>query len=164
MASAWVNHRSNFQHVFGCLVIWNCSMGIVFSGRIALSGNDCWSRTVRKVERRLSNGQTRLRHSRNVSKTHKGNWIHSMASAYLITHRYEIMLSCWQTIPESRSLFDKLEDRISKILDKGVSDHYVSLNEPYLSSNANYSKPKDVDYLALLGIPNIQAPSLPTVR
>lgn len=71
------------------------------------------------------------------------------------------MLLCWQVIPESRRLFDKLEDRIFEFLDRDISEHYVDLNEPYLLANASHLKLGKTDYLALLGSPDCLSPSIP---
>lgn len=49
-------------------------------------------------------------------------------------HRYEIMMACWQDVPESRPLFNGLEEMITNILGRNLSEHYVNLNESYLKA------------------------------
>lgn len=71
------------------------------------------------------------------------------------------MLSCWYANPESRPLFDSLEKSISKLLENGVAEHYIDLNEPYLQTNvANFTEGQ-TDYLALMGSPDCPAPPTP---
>ncbi|XP_055305923.1 vascular endothelial growth factor receptor 3-like [Sitodiplosis mosellana] len=74
---------------------------------------------------------------------------------------YDIMLSCWQLIPKSRPLFDKLEEEITKMMDRSVSEHYIIMNEPYLEVNVNRFSSGQTDYFALLGSPDCQSPSKP---
>lgn len=71
------------------------------------------------------------------------------------------MLQCWQLVPETRPLFDQLEDSISKLIEKDIAKHYTDLNDPYLKENARNLDGK-TDYLALLGSPDSQAPCAPT--
>lgn len=71
------------------------------------------------------------------------------------------MLSCWCANPESRPLFDELEKSISKLLESGVADHYIDLNEPYLRSNVSNFNEGQTDYIALMGAPDCQAPRTP---
>ena len=71
------------------------------------------------------------------------------------------MLSCWCLVPEKRPKFNELEKNIAKILGEIKSEHYIDLNEPYLEANANRFNSGDIDYLALLGSPDTQAPSVP---
>lgn len=71
------------------------------------------------------------------------------------------MLSCWYANPESRPLFDSLEKSIAKLLEGGVAEHYIDLNEPYLQSNVSNLNAGQTDYLALMGPPDCQAPSTP---
>lgn len=71
------------------------------------------------------------------------------------------MLSCWGANPESRPLFDALENSISKLLENGVADLYIDLNEPYLKSNVSNFNSGQTDYLALMGPPECQAPLTP---
>ncbi|XP_031632076.1 neuroglian-like [Contarinia nasturtii] len=54
---------------------------------------------------------------------------------YATQNVYDIMLSCWQEAPQSRPLFDKLEEMFKIMLDRSVSEHYIILNEPYLMAN-----------------------------
>ncbi|XP_055298878.1 vascular endothelial growth factor receptor 1-like isoform X19 [Sitodiplosis mosellana] len=74
---------------------------------------------------------------------------------------YDIMLSCWCTNPESRPLFDDLEKSVSKLLENGVAEHYIDLNEPYLKSNVSHFNEGQTDYIALMGAPDCQAPRTP---
>ncbi|XP_055305941.1 basement membrane-specific heparan sulfate proteoglycan core protein-like isoform X2 [Sitodiplosis mosellana] len=74
---------------------------------------------------------------------------------------HDIMLSCWRLKPETRPTFSDLEQSISKILGNAESDHYVDLNEPYVEANESRFNSGDTDYLAMLGSPNCQAPSVP---
>lgn len=71
------------------------------------------------------------------------------------------MLSCWCAHAESRPLFDELEKNISKLLESGVAEHYIDLNEPYLKSNISNFNSGQTDYIALMGAPDCQAPGLP---
>lgn len=71
------------------------------------------------------------------------------------------MMSCWRLGPESRPPFDQLEKKISIILDNEVMKHYVSLNETYLLANTSHFKSREIDFTALLGIPDIQSPPIP---
>lgn len=70
------------------------------------------------------------------------------------------MLSCWNAIPESRPSFTELEKRFSNILDPGVSDHYIALNEQYSSTN-NILNDDQTDFLALISSPKSQNLSKP---
>lgn len=45
------------------------------------------------------------------------------------------MLSCWRIIPGARPSFDDLVKNLSKMLDNGVADRYITLNEPYTEWN-----------------------------
>ncbi|XP_031631901.1 vascular endothelial growth factor receptor 1-like isoform X3 [Contarinia nasturtii] len=74
---------------------------------------------------------------------------------------YDIMLSCWCANPESRPLFDDLEKSVSKLLESGVAEHYIDLNEPYLKSNVSNFTTGQTDYMALMGSPDCQAPRTP---
>lgn len=71
------------------------------------------------------------------------------------------MLSCWCAHAESRPLFDELEKNISKLLENGVAEHYIDLNEPYLKSNVSNFNSGQTDYIALMGAPDCQAPRTP---
>lgn len=75
--------------------------------------------------------------------------------------RYDIMLSCWYANPESRPLFDSLEKSIGKLLESGVAEHYIDLNEPYLQSNITNLNEGQTDYLALMGSPDCPPPPTP---
>lgn len=70
-------------------------------------------------------------------------------------------MSCWRLRPESRPLFDQLEKKISIILDNEVMKHYVSLNDTYLSANANDYEFKKIYFTALMGTPDIPSPPIP---
>lgn len=39
-----------------------------------------------------------------------------------------MMLSCWQVTPESRPLFDQLEDRIFEFINRHTSEHFIGFN------------------------------------
>lgn len=71
------------------------------------------------------------------------------------------MLSCWCANPESRPLFDELEKSVSRLLENGVAEHYIDLNEPYLKSNVSHFNEGQTDYIALMGAPDCQAPRTP---
>lgn len=71
------------------------------------------------------------------------------------------MLSCWCTNPESRPLFDSLEKSVSKLLENGVAEHYIDLNEPYLKSNVSNFTSGQTDYLALMAAPDRPPPAIP---
>ncbi|XP_063699652.1 vascular endothelial growth factor receptor kdr-like isoform X2 [Culicoides brevitarsis] len=75
---------------------------------------------------------------------------------------YDIMLSCWNQKPETRPLFNQLEKQLSALLEDGVKDHYIDLNEPYLQANTEYLK-SNPDYLAMLGPPDEMAPPIPSM-
>lgn len=74
------------------------------------------------------------------------------------------MLSCWRVNPESRPLFDELEKSISNLLNTNIVDHYVKLNEPYLKANVENYERGNKDYIAQMGMPNVQAPSAPALE
>lgn len=67
------------------------------------------------------------------------------------------MLACWQTEPESRPLFDKLEKIFTNILDDGIYEKYISMNEPYLLLNEIRLKSKNIDYASMLKNSNNEA-------
>lgn len=71
------------------------------------------------------------------------------------------MLSCWCANPESRPLFDNLEKSVGKLLENGVAEHYIDLNEPYLKSNVSNFTGGQTDYLALMAAPECPAPAVP---
>lgn len=71
------------------------------------------------------------------------------------------MLSCWCANPESRPLFDSLEKSIGKLLENGVAEHYIDLNEPYLKTNVSCFTEGQTDYLALMAAPDCPAPAVP---
>lgn len=86
---------------------------------------------------------------------------YSSISFCQFSFRYDIMLSCWCANPESRPLFDSLEKSISKLLESGVAEHYIDLNEPYLQSNISNMNEGHTDYLALMGSPDCPPPPTP---
>lgn len=72
------------------------------------------------------------------------------------------MLSCWCVNYEKRPLFNVLETKISEILGRVESEHYIGLNEPYLRANEmRFKSSGETDYVALLGSPDCQAPAVP---
>ncbi|XP_037051566.1 vascular endothelial growth factor receptor 1 isoform X6 [Bradysia coprophila] len=74
---------------------------------------------------------------------------------------YDIMLHCWNANPESRPLFNALEKRLGKLLENGVAEHYIDLNEPYLQMNTDNFKQGHTDYLSIMGPPEGIAPAIP---
>ncbi|XP_055309598.1 platelet-derived growth factor receptor alpha-like [Sitodiplosis mosellana] len=75
---------------------------------------------------------------------------------------YDIMLSCWGNIPESRPLFDELEKSLSKLLPANIRQRFVKLNEPYSKSNVEKYKCGTTDYTVLMGMTDSRAPSVST--
>ena len=71
------------------------------------------------------------------------------------------MLSCWQLVPKTRPLFNELEEKITKMMDRSVSQHYIVMNEPYLRMNVNRFSTEPTDYFALMGSPDCQSPPVP---
>lgn len=74
------------------------------------------------------------------------------------------MLSCWRVRPDSRPLFDSLEKSFYNLLEEGVAQYYIDLNNPYLQANISFFKSGNVDYLAMMdpmGPPDYQAPPCP---
>ncbi|KAK8763362.1 hypothetical protein V5799_034024 [Amblyomma americanum] len=59
---------------------------------------------------------------------------------------YEIMQSCWQAEPTERPDFSALVTRLGDLLQAGVRDYYMALNDPY--ANVNHLMKED-DYLAM---------------
>ncbi|KAK8780670.1 hypothetical protein V5799_017989 [Amblyomma americanum] len=59
---------------------------------------------------------------------------------------YEIMQSCWQAEPKDRPEFSTLVTRLGDLLQAGVRDYYMTLNDPY--ADANHLM-KNNDYLAM---------------
>lgn len=72
------------------------------------------------------------------------------------------MLSCWCANPESRPLFHSLEKSIGKLLENGVAEHYIDLNEPYLKSNVSNFDDGHVDYLSCMAAPDCPPPAIPS--
>lgn len=151
------------QHIFGCLVIWSCFMGIIFTWCDTLSTNGTrWIED--EIEWRLSNGKTWIRHSNYVNFQFIADKFISGWALKIINHcsyRHDVILSCWCCNPEKRPKFSDLERTISQILGKSDSEHYVDLNEPYLEANESRFNSGETDYMALLGSPDSQAPSVP---
>lgn len=71
------------------------------------------------------------------------------------------MLQCWSLNPESRPLFSDLEKHLGRLLEKGVAEHYIDLNEPYLQMNVDQFATRPVDYLAAMAAPEGIAPKPP---
>lgn len=74
------------------------------------------------------------------------------------------MLSCWQTDPDTRPLFNELEQSFRRLLHANVAEHYIQLNEPYLKANVENSQCGKTDYIALMGSPHSRTPSTPTIE
>ncbi|XP_043065333.1 vascular endothelial growth factor receptor 1 isoform X13 [Drosophila ficusphila] len=74
---------------------------------------------------------------------------------------HEIMLECWRKNPESRPLFNELEERFASMLGEDISSQYLELNEPYMQSNIEYRKVNPMDFLVEMGSPTEQAPAPP---
>lgn len=74
---------------------------------------------------------------------------------FTIISRYEIMLRCWNFIPERRPSFSKLELDIQGLLDNGVLVYYIALNEPYVTSNKRRFN-EFPDYLDMMKDPEIR--------
>lgn len=70
------------------------------------------------------------------------------------------MLSCWRVKPESRPLFNELEQTIVHLMGNGIGEHYVKLNETYSKQNLKPTS-NPTDYFALLGCPDFLSPSVP---
>lgn len=68
------------------------------------------------------------------------------------------MLSCWNETPESRPLFDQLVEEFSNMLDQNMSEHYISLNEPYSKENETRLSSGQTDYLKLIRSPQNNLP------
>lgn len=47
------------------------------------------------------------------------------------------------------------------ILDDGVSEHYISMNEPYLIANSKHLETGGIDYLTMIDIPDSISPPIP---
>lgn len=60
------------------------------------------------------------------------------------------MLSCWHTIPESRPLFNSLENKIGDMLDQRVRKRFIALNKPHLYANALKLSNGSTDYLSMI--------------
>lgn len=63
------------------------------------------------------------------------------------------MLSCWQDVPESRPLFDSLANSIGDMLDEGVKENFIALNDPYLHENVSRFSNGGIDYLSMMAVP-----------
>uniref|UniRef100_T1H078 Protein kinase domain-containing protein n=1 Tax=Megaselia scalaris TaxID=36166 RepID=T1H078_MEGSC len=73
---------------------------------------------------------------------------------------YDIMLACWNVRPESRPLFNELANRFGEFLEEDVTNHYMQLNEPYMTFNDEYLSKKELD-LNILRPPEKMAPKAP---
>ena len=71
------------------------------------------------------------------------------------------MLSCWQLVPKTRPLFNELEEKITKMMDRSVSQHYIVMNEPYLKMNINRFSIGQTDYIAGMSSPDCPSPPIP---
>ncbi|XP_064481699.1 vascular endothelial growth factor receptor 1-like isoform X2 [Ornithodoros turicata] len=60
---------------------------------------------------------------------------------------YGVMRSCWELEPKDRPDFSTLVTKVGDLLEDGVRDYYVALNEPHL--NENRSVKNNNDYLAM---------------
>ncbi|XP_077559464.1 vascular endothelial growth factor receptor 1-like [Haemaphysalis longicornis] len=65
---------------------------------------------------------------------------------------YEVMQSCWQAEPKERPDFSTLVCRLGDLLQAGVRDYYITLNDPYV--NANMLMKNTTDYLTMGGKPD----------
>lgn len=48
---------------------------------------------------------------------------------------YQIMKDCWHAEPKERPEFSQLSDVLGALLESGVRQHYIDLNDPYLEMN-----------------------------
>ncbi|KAF5286422.1 hypothetical protein FQR65_LT12603 [Abscondita terminalis] len=80
---------------------------------------------------------------------------------YATDEIYKMMCDCWHPKPLSRPTFSKLEDRIGTMLEEGVRQHYVDLNDPYLVMNTQRLEDGQSDYLAMLTPPDFEHLSSP---
>ncbi|KAL1438156.1 hypothetical protein MTO96_048246 [Rhipicephalus appendiculatus] len=60
---------------------------------------------------------------------------------------YEIMQSCWQGEPKERPDFSTLVTRVGDLLEAGVRNYYMALNDPY--ANVNLLMKNNNDYLTM---------------
>lgn len=60
---------------------------------------------------------------------------------------YEIMQSCWQGEPKERPDFSTLVTRVGDLLEAGVRNYYMALNDPY--ANVNLLLKNNNDYLTM---------------
>ncbi|KAH6936568.1 hypothetical protein HPB50_019178 [Hyalomma asiaticum] len=60
---------------------------------------------------------------------------------------YEIMQSCWQGEPKERPDFSTLVARVGDLLEAGVRNYYMALNDPY--ANVNLLLKNNNDYLTM---------------
>ncbi|XP_031637614.1 platelet-derived growth factor receptor alpha-like [Contarinia nasturtii] len=63
---------------------------------------------------------------------------------------YDIMTSCWNAVPESRPLFDSLEQQISKLLEPELLQRFFDLNKVYMDSNSKNCESAKNRFLATL--------------
>lgn len=71
------------------------------------------------------------------------------------------MLQSWSANPESRPSFEDLTKNLSKLMENGLAEHYIDLNEPYMKVNATNFTDGQTDYLAMMAVPDCQAPPVP---
>lgn len=71
------------------------------------------------------------------------------------------MLQCWSANATSRPDFGELTKSLGKLLENGVAEHYIDLNEPYVQVNANNFSDGQTDYLSMMAVPECQAPAIP---
>lgn len=148
---------SNFS-IFSFAIIHRA----IFTWCDALWRHGCGRSTVYEVEEWLSHGKTTKCDAKSVR-----NHLHDIYIEFRVnlnafkTFSYDIMLSCWRLVPESRPNFDKLEEMIGKLLPNGVDRHYVCLNEPYVQANVLNKCRSQTDYFALMTSPSYHAPSVP---
>ncbi|XP_031619905.1 platelet-derived growth factor receptor alpha-like isoform X2 [Contarinia nasturtii] len=61
---------------------------------------------------------------------------------------YDIMMSCWNTDPKSRPLFNSLAETISKLMKPDDLEIFINLNKPFQSMAGKFKSGK-TDYIAL---------------
>ncbi|KAJ6629276.1 Vascular endothelial growth factor receptor 1 [Pseudolycoriella hygida] len=79
---------------------------------------------------------------------------------------YDLMLQCWSRDPESRPLFNILEEKLRKVMDNEVAQYYVNLNEQYVQINAYNARQGEFDYITIMGGPAPEGylPMKPIIR
>ncbi|XP_070490957.1 vascular endothelial growth factor receptor 1-like [Chironomus tepperi] len=71
---------------------------------------------------------------------------------------HEIMINCWNVVPESRPLFKDLERRFSSLMGESVKNHYIVLNDKYMRANPRTDKGENSNYLEPILSPSADAP------